>query len=508
MFRNNQVMYNISVLVIIGLITKVLALVNRLLIIRIIGIEGISIYTLSFPTIMLFVSLAQFGLPTTIAKYVSEDRSLGVNNVRNLIISSIIFSLVVSFILIIVLVLILDMLVTNWIKSPDSYYPILVVLPLIPLSSLSGILKGYFNGINRADITAKSTFYEQLTRISLSIIFTLYFIQYSVVLAITASFFSIVLGEVIAILYLFLNLKNRRIKRIDKDEVIIQGKRILGMAPYLTSNRLASSLSHFIEPILFLYAFSLINSDIEYIKNIYSYIVSFSLPMATLFLFVPYSIATVLLPKFTEAYTVKDNVNFSRLFKKTSFYILMFGTLFNLLLFKFPNEFLLLMFGSDHGAEYLYVVSLFMIPLYIHAVYSVALQAIGASNHILRVSIILNIIKSLLIYTLVSNTNFREYGFIIAIISTSLLGLVMHHFRLNKSLKIKASFVSIIKYSILVTITLMTINYLDKSYYPFIFKVGYISIVYVIIVLILFYNLIFSSKNSGMRISSFIDNSA
>ncbi len=508
MFRNNQVMYNISVLVIIGFITKILALVNRLLIIRIIGIEGVSIYTLSFPTIMLFLSLAQFGLPITIAKYISEDKSLGVNNTKNLVISAIIFSLVISASLIVILVLILDTLVNNWIKSPDSYYPILVILPLIPLSSLSGILKGYFNGINRADITAKSTFYEQITRIALSVIFTIYFIRYSVVLAITMSFFSIVIGEIVSLVYLFFMIKNRKIENLTKDEIKVQSKRILAMAPYLTSNRLAISLTHFIEPIVFIYAFTLVNSNTEDAKNIYSYIVSFAMPMATLFLFIPYSVATVLLPKLTEYYTKDDLLSFNNVFKKTSLYILMLGTLFNLLLFKYPSEFLVIMFGSDHGTEYLKAVTIFMIPIYLHAVYSVALQASGESNHILKVSLSLNIVRTILIYALVSNDNFREYGFIIALISTNLFALLLHHFKLMVKIGLRVSVGTVLKYSVLVFITLLTLNYVYSSNLSAILSVIFVIVSYILIFLILFYKFIFSSKKSGISISWFMDNSA
>ncbi len=508
MFRNNQVMYNISILVIIGLITKIMALINRLLIIRIIGIEGISIYTLSFPTIMLFLSLAQFGLPVTISKYVSEDKSLGINNTKKLVLTAMIFSIAISTVLILVLVLILDTLVTNWIKSPDSYYPILAILPLIPLGSLSGILKGYFNGINRADITAKSTFYEQITRTTLSIAFTLYFIRYSIVLAITASFFSIVLGEIVSLIYLFFNIKNRKFTKLSKVEFKEQGKRILAMAPYLTTNRLAIALTNFIEPIIFIHAFTLINSDIESAKNTYSYIVSFALPMATLFLFIPYSIATVLLPKLTEYYTTRDNEKFYRVFKKTSLYILLFGTLFNLLLYVYPSEFLILMFGSNHGSEYLKFISVFMIPLYVHSIYSVALQAIGASNHILKVSVGFNIVRTLLIFILVSNNSFKEYGFIVAIISTSLLSLGLHHLKLKKDIKLNIDQLTVVKYIFLVITTLLTLKYVHSSNLPFLVGTMFVVLIYSLTSLVLFYSLIFSSRNSGISISSFTDSSA
>ena len=62
------------ILIIGGFITKILGMVIKIINTRLIGLEGIALYMLVFPTLSLFTSLAQFSLPVSISKLVSEDK--------------------------------------------------------------------------------------------------------------------------------------------------------------------------------------------------------------------------------------------------------------------------------------------------------------------------------------------------------------------------------------------------------------------------------------------------
>ena len=59
------------ILIIGGFITKILGMVIKVINTRLIGLEGISLYMLIFPTFSLFMSLSQFSLPTSVSKLVS-----------------------------------------------------------------------------------------------------------------------------------------------------------------------------------------------------------------------------------------------------------------------------------------------------------------------------------------------------------------------------------------------------------------------------------------------------
>ena len=63
-------------LIMTGLITKVLGVLNRIVIARVIGEEGMGLYMMAYPTLLLTVTLTQLGLPVAISKMVSEAEAV------------------------------------------------------------------------------------------------------------------------------------------------------------------------------------------------------------------------------------------------------------------------------------------------------------------------------------------------------------------------------------------------------------------------------------------------
>ena len=62
------------ILIIGGMITKLTIMVIKIVMTRLIGVEGMGIYMLISPTFMLLIGLAQFGFPIAISKLVSENK--------------------------------------------------------------------------------------------------------------------------------------------------------------------------------------------------------------------------------------------------------------------------------------------------------------------------------------------------------------------------------------------------------------------------------------------------
>ena len=64
---------SIFILLIGGFFTKVLSFFIRVFYTRIVGSEGINLYTIVTPTFSLFITLASLALPISISKLVSEN---------------------------------------------------------------------------------------------------------------------------------------------------------------------------------------------------------------------------------------------------------------------------------------------------------------------------------------------------------------------------------------------------------------------------------------------------
>ena len=64
------------ILLFAGLITRILGFINRVLIARFIGEEGVGLYMMAYPTFILVVTLTQMGLPVAISKRVAEAEAI------------------------------------------------------------------------------------------------------------------------------------------------------------------------------------------------------------------------------------------------------------------------------------------------------------------------------------------------------------------------------------------------------------------------------------------------
>src|SRR5690606_42098993 len=65
------------ILIIAGMITRLLGFVNRIVIARLIGEEGVGLYMMALPSLFLMITLTQIGLPVAISKRVAEANAVG-----------------------------------------------------------------------------------------------------------------------------------------------------------------------------------------------------------------------------------------------------------------------------------------------------------------------------------------------------------------------------------------------------------------------------------------------
>src|SRR5699024_10988882 len=60
------------ILIFAGMITRFLGFINRLVVARFLGEEGVGLYMMALPTLFLVMTLTQIGLPVAISKRVAE----------------------------------------------------------------------------------------------------------------------------------------------------------------------------------------------------------------------------------------------------------------------------------------------------------------------------------------------------------------------------------------------------------------------------------------------------
>ena len=238
---------SIMILLIGGFITKILSFVIRVLYTRTIGEEGINLYTIVTPTFGLFITLAQFALPISISKLVSENRIRS----KKIVFSTFFFILLFNLFLILFVLVTAPFIANNLLKQP-TVTPLLYAMAFtLPFISITSILKGYFLGKLQVAPNTISNIFEQTVRILFLLFGLPLLVKKSILLGVISYILFNIITEIVSIFtfWCFLPKKKSLHKEdIHPDQKII--KRVLKISVPSVSSRLIGNIAFFLEPII------------------------------------------------------------------------------------------------------------------------------------------------------------------------------------------------------------------------------------------------------------------
>ena len=154
------------ILIIGGIITKILSFFVRIVYTRLIGVEGVSLYSLTLPTYSLLITIAQLSLPTTISKLVAENK----NNNLKIVSNATYIILFINTIVMIIMLLSSKYIAINLLHEEKTYILLISMSLTFPIISISSIIKGYFYGKQNVIPNVVSNIVEEIVRITLIII--------------------------------------------------------------------------------------------------------------------------------------------------------------------------------------------------------------------------------------------------------------------------------------------------------------------------------------------------
>lgn len=230
-------------LLFVGFITKILSTIGRIVTARTIGQESMGIYMLVMPAAVFFINVIQLSLPTCINKLIAQNP----NKAKNIIITSSIISLIINSLFMISIISFAPFIATNILKNKDTLYAINALSLLIPLISMGGLIKGYYSGIGKIEITAYSQISEEIARIAFILLFGSYFVKGGETFGAYAAILSLCVGEVFSLAHMIFSLKNLKTKAKKLffgliNEENLETKDILNMSLPLTGGRLIGSI--------------------------------------------------------------------------------------------------------------------------------------------------------------------------------------------------------------------------------------------------------------------------
>lgn len=365
------------VLIIGGIITKILGMLNKVIMARYLGTEGLGIYMMILPSFILFLNISSFGFPVAVSKLVSEDD----RNNKKLIFTSIIFVLFINFLLMIFILFIAKYLSFNLLHEKRSYYAIMAISLVIPFASISGILRSYFFGRERMGPHVISHITEDIVRIIAMVIGVPFFMHKGVEYAVCFVILINIISEVTSILILFFFLpKNFSLTRSDVKPSKIYLRDCLSISIPTTATRLIGSICYFLEPIILTGVLLYVGYPNSVIVREYGIISGYALPLILLPSFFSNAISQALLPVITKKYKMRDIAGVKRKIRQGIAYSLLIGIPLTIVLEMFPDKLLKLLYNTTSGVSYIRFLAPVCLLQYIQAPLASTLDALGMSK--------------------------------------------------------------------------------------------------------------------------------
>ena len=453
------------ILIIAGFISKILGMFNRIIITRQLGHEGVGIFMLIQPTIMLLATFASLGLPVAIPALISRGNS----RQKKILSVSLIIAMLSSLIVSIILFFAARPLAEVLLKDERTYLPLLSIGPLLFCISLSTILKAYFQGEQNMTPSAISTLIEQVVRTLATIGFVSIMMPYGIVYGVVGVIWASIVGELassfILIMMFFKNMsQNHQGATLKPPRLNSQNfKDVLNISFPTTGSRLIGSFTHFLEPIIIIQALYRIGYSSQASSKMYSAVAGFALPVLLMPSFISQAITQSIIPPISHAYT-KGNFKLIHRHLTTAFQLsFVISGLYTILVMIFPMEIMNFLYNTSTGSEYVLYMAPFFLLLYFQSSLTATLQAIDEAKMAMRSSFISSIIKILLMIALLQVPSLNILGLVITIIFNIVLLTLWHYYLVRKKVGYRASYRSIINGFLVIGITYLLGQYLTTT---------------------------------------------
>ncbi|WP_018130834.1 stage V sporulation protein B [Effusibacillus pohliae] len=163
-------LHGAMVLVLASVITKIIGMGMQIVLNRVIGPEGIGLFRMVFPMLMMILTLSTVGLPTAVSKVVAEAIAVGDRRkVKRVMGFTTVVVTALSTLLTIALLALAPWLTQHVLTDSRTYYTVLAMAPTILVISWSSILRGYFQGIQNQTPPSVGWILETVVRCSLTL---------------------------------------------------------------------------------------------------------------------------------------------------------------------------------------------------------------------------------------------------------------------------------------------------------------------------------------------------
>ena len=374
---------NFEIIFIIAAIIKILGLIYRFLLSRILTLEGMRIVSMILPTLTLMLSLSSFSISTVVNQNVASRA----NTPKTILKSALNITFVTSTIISIFLLLSFP-IYSKIYETSFIYFPLVICIPLIYFSNISGIIKGYLEANNKYTISYISNILEQIAKFIITFALLYIFKEKSLNFKIIITFISLMVSEVFSFVYLIIKLKHKYTLKDLKFKPTGFEKNILKQATPLTIEQLIMTLTAYLEPLIFYYIMSKNNVDIYTSTIYYTQVSSYAIPLMIFTKFAVISISKYTFPLITKNQG-KDHLQD---ILKNIFLITLFIVILNFVVCVFyPEMALFILYDDTSSTPIVKTLSFYVMFSFFNPIFIIILESFKKEKKILLTTLISSI---------------------------------------------------------------------------------------------------------------------
>lgn len=343
-------------LIIFSAAGKFLSFFVRILLARQLSSDAMNAYTLATPTMSILITMAQLGIPAALSKLTAQSK-----NTYPPLLASLMIICINTLFLSISFSILAPFLADHVIQQQNILLVFQSILPLLPLVSLSGALKGYLYGIQKPIQAGATQIWKETARLLFLYIAFALCPHLNAIHMASIAMLSISVGEAASCFYMILSL-HISFKKITKASHLIKQLKkseftsVLAISLPMTCSRLIGSLCSFLEPMVML--FNKNKAQIQQMIQTYGQINGYLLPILTMPAFLTITLSNLLLPSFTYHYSRHNYKRAKTLFLTISLCCFFVGILCSSICFFYPEQLLRLFYHNETGADALKLLSI------------------------------------------------------------------------------------------------------------------------------------------------------
>ncbi len=306
------------ILTVAGIVVKLIGSVNRILLSRLLGGEGIGLYQMAYPIYLLALSVSSAGIPVAISIIVAEKVALGDWRGANRVFR---ISLMVLAATGVAFTLLLWfgagwLIEQHFVRDPRAYYAIAALAPAIFFVTVLSSYRGYFQGLQLMTPTAVSQIVEQFFRVVTMILLAYLLLPSGLEFAAAGASFGAFPGAVaglLILLYFYWRHRPGLQQNIDNQPSIRQEAGV-SIITRIVRLALPVSLANIMLPVTAALDLAIVPArlevagyTVEQSTELFGYLTGMAVPLVNMATILTASLAASLVPAVSEAYALRNH---------------------------------------------------------------------------------------------------------------------------------------------------------------------------------------------------------